>query len=281
MSWKNKVKWDNKDVIKYYLDSAWAFETLWGPDMHYGYWEKGVKNQKMASRRMNEKLVEKINITKDDYVLDAGCGIGGNVVWLAQTYGCKVVGITIVPEQIETAKRRAKEAGVEDLCEFMLMDYMNLTFADETFTVVMGLESICYSNPKLDFIKGVFRVLKKGGRFAMADGFAAKDIDTMQGNDKRIMHRWMDGWKLNNLETMEQWKKNADLVGFSTADFTDITKNVMQTVRIMFAWSLFSIHWHILDKFFEISDYSNDALWYQYWAVKKNLAKYGIFWATK
>ena len=57
MSWKNKVNWDNKDVIKYYLDSAWAFETLWGPDMHYGYWEKGVKNQKMASRRMNEKLV--------------------------------------------------------------------------------------------------------------------------------------------------------------------------------------------------------------------------------
>jgi len=95
------------------------------------------------------------------------------------------------------------------------------------------------------------------------------------------MHRWMDGWKLNNLETMEQWKKNADLVGFSTADFTDITKNVMRTVRIMLAWSLFSIHWHILDKFFEIRDYPNDALWYQYWAVKKNLAKYGIFWATK
>jgi len=279
MSWKNKVSWENKDVVKYYLDSAWAFEKLWGPDMHYGYWEKGVKNQRAASRRLNEKLIEKINVSKDDYVLDAGCGIGGNAVWLAQTYGCKVVGISIVPEQIETAKRRAKEAGVENLCEFILMDYMNLQFDDETFTVVMGLESICYADPKRKFTEGVFRVLKKGGRFGMADGFAAKE--TYEGNEKRLMGRWMDGWKLNNLETMERWKKNADELGFSSAQFTDITKNVMRTSRIMLAWSLFSIHWHILDRIFEIRDYPNDALWYQYWAIKKDLAKYGIFWAIK
>jgi cyclopropane fatty-acyl-phospholipid synthase-like methyltransferase len=279
MSWKNKVTWENKDVVKYYLDSAWAFEKLWGPDMHYGYWEKGVKSQKMASRRMNEKVVEKIEITKDDYVLDAGCGIGGNSIWLAQTYGCKVVGVTIVQEQIDTAKRRAKEAGVENLCEFVLMDYMNLQFPDETFSVVMGLESICYANPKSEFIKGVLKKKKKGGRFGMADGFAAKE--TYEGDEKRLMGRWMDGWKLNNLETMNKWKENAEIAGFSSINYIDITKNVLPTSRIMLAWSLFSIHWHILDKFFEIRDYPNDALWYQYWAIKKGLAKYGIFWAVR
>ena len=279
MSWKNKVTWDNSDVITYYRGSAWAFEKLWGPDMHYGYWEKGVKNQKQASRRMNEKLVEKIQITKDDYVLDAGCGIGGNAVWLAQTYGCKVVGVTIVPEQVETANRRAKEAGVEHLCEFKLMDYMNLEFPDETFSVVMGLESICYANPKNDFIKGVFRVLKKGGRFGMADGFASKE--EYFGNEKRLMGRWMDGWKINNLDAPSQWLRYAESAGFSSYRYENITKNVMPTVRIMLAWSLFSIHWHILDRIFEIRDYPNDALWYQYWVVKKGLSEYGIFWATK
>jgi len=279
MGWKNKVTWDNSDVITYYRGSAWAFEKLWGPDMHYGYWEKGVKNQRQASRRMNEKTIEKINITKDDYVLDAGCGIGGNAVWLAQTFGCKVVGVTITPEQVETAKRRAVDAGVENLCEFILMDYMDLQFPDETFSVVMGLESICYANPKSEFIKGVFRVLKKGGRFAMADGFASKE--EYFGNEKRLMGRWMDGWKLNNLDTPKQWLKYAADAGFSSYNYENITKNVLPTSRIMFAWSFFSIHWHILDRIFEIRDYPNDALWYQYWVVKKKLAEYGIFWATK
>jgi len=279
VSWKNKVNWKYDDIIKYYRDSAWAFEKLWGPDMHYGYWEKGIKNQKRAARRMNEKVVEKIEIKKDDYVLDAGCGIGGNAVWLAQTFGCKVVGLSIVPEQIETAKKRAKESGVESLCEFVLMDYMNLQFPDNTFTVVMGLESICYANPKSDFINGVYRVLKPGGRFGMADGFASKEY--YEGKEKRLMGRWMDGWKLNNLDAPSQWKRYAEDIGFTSINYENITKNVKPSSRILFAWSFFSIHWHILDKFFEIRDYPNDALWYQYWVIKKGLAEYGIFWAKK
>jgi cyclopropane fatty-acyl-phospholipid synthase-like methyltransferase len=279
MSWKNKVTWKHDDILKYYRESAWAFETFWGPDMHFGYWEKGIKSQRRASRRMNEKVVEKINITKDDYVLDAGCGIGGNVVWLAQTYGCKVVGVTIVPEQIETAKRRAKEAGVEELCEFILMDYMDLQFPDETFSVVMGLESICYANPKGDFTKGVHRVLKPGGRFGMADGFASKEV--YEGKDKWTMDRWMDGWKLNNLDTPEQWKGYAKDLGFASVNYENITKNVMPSSRILFAWSFFSIHWHILEKFIKKDDYKSDALWYQYWVLKKGLGEYGIFWAVK
>lgn len=279
MSWKNKVNWNYDDIIKYYRVSAWAFEKLWGPDMHYGYWEKGVKNQKQAARRMNEKVVEKIEITKDDYVLDAGCGIGGNAVWLAQTFGCKVVGVSIVPEQIETAKKRAKEEGVESLCEFLLMDYMNLQFPDNTFSVVMGLESICYANPKSDFIKGVYRVLKPGGRFGMADGFASKEV--YEGKEKHLMGRWMDGWKLNNLDAPSQWKRYAEAAGFTAINYENITKNVKPSSRILFAWSFFSLHWHILDRIFEIRDYPNDALWYQYWVIKKSLAEYGIFWAKK
>ena len=279
MSWKNKVNWNYNDIIKYYRDSAWAFENLWGPDMHYGYWEKDIRSQKRASRRMNEKVIEKIKISKDDYVLDAGCGVGGNAVWLAQTYGCKVVGVSIVPEQIETAKKRAKEANVENLCEFLLMDYMDLKFPDETFSVVMGLESICYANPKSEFIKGVYRVLKPGGRFGMADGFASKEV--YEGKEKRLMGRWMDGWKLNNLDTPALWKKYAEDAGFAQSNYDNVTKNVMPTSRIMLAWSLFSLHWHILDRIFEIHHYPSDALWYQYWVIKKGLAEYGIFWADK
>jgi tocopherol O-methyltransferase len=279
VTWKKKETWTNDDVVGYYRRNKGSYEILWGPDMHYGYWDKGVKSQRRAARRMNEKVVEKINITKDDYVLDAGCGVGGNAVWLAQEFGCRVMGISIVPEQIETAKKRAKAAGVEELCEFLLMDYMDLQFPDETFSVVMGLESICYANPKSEFIKGVYRVLKPNGRFGMADGFAGKEV--FEGREKRLFERWMDGWKLNNLDTLESWKKYAKNAGFTSSDYDDVTSKVIPSSLAMFIPSLIFLPLHILDKIVEIKDYPTDAMFHQYFVIKHGLMKYGIFWANK
>ena len=284
MAWKNKGTWNNRDIVGYYKRTIGAYR-VWGADMHFGYWEKGdvlkkgIAAQWVATRRMNEKTVEKLNITKDDYVLDAGCGIGGNAVWLAETCGCRVCGISIVPHQIETAKKRAKEAGVEHLCEFRVMDFMKLEFGDETFDVVMGLESICYADPKSEFIKGVYRILKKDGRFGMADGFASKE--EYVGNDKRLMGRWLDGWKVNSLDTPQKWAKNAEAAGFKRSDYRDVTENAFFSAKIMFVLSWIALPFHILEKFIEIPDYPTDAMFHQYLAMKKGLWQYGIFWAYK
>jgi len=284
MAWKEKGTWNNKDIVGYYKRTIGAYR-VWGTDMHYGYWEKGdilkkgIGAQWVATRRMNEKTVEKLNITKFDYVLDAGCGIGGNAIWLAQTFGCRVMGISIVPHQVETAKRHAKRAGVEHLCEFRVMDFMKLDFPDETFNVVMGLESICYADPKSEFTKGVYRVLKKGGRFGMADGIASKE--KYEGAEKRLMGRWLDGWKVNSLDTPEQWAKNAKDAGFARSEYRDVTKNAIFSGKIMFVLSLVALPLHILDKLINIPDYPTDAMFHQYLAMKKGLWQYGIFWAFK
>ena len=104
MSWKKKELWSKKDIIDYYHGNELLYK-IWGANMHYGYWEKGVFTQHTASLRLNKVFAEKVGITKDDYVLDAGCGVGGNAIYLAKTYGCKVVGITITTRQIDLAKK--------------------------------------------------------------------------------------------------------------------------------------------------------------------------------
>lgn len=284
MAWKNKGTWNDNDIVSYYKRTIGAY-GVWGEDMHYGYWEKGdilkkgLGAQYIATRRMNEKVVEKLNITEKDYVLDAGCGVGGNAIWLAKTFGCKVMGISIVPHQVTTATERAKKAGVEHLCEFRVMNFMELEVPDETFSVVMGLESICYADPKSEFIKGVYRVLKKGGRFGMADGIASKE--EYFGNEKRLMGRWLDGWKVNSLDTPEQWAKNAEAAGFTRSEYVNVTKNAIFSGKIMFVLSLVALPLHILEKFIEIPDYPTDAMFHQYLAMKKGLWEYGIFWAFK
>lgn len=284
MSWKKKEEWSKNDVVNYYHENEIVYK-FWGPNMHFGYWEPGyikkygLASQRRASLRLNEKLAEAIGITKDDYVLDAGCGVGGNVVFLAKTFGCKVVGITITPQQIELARKNAEVAGVAHLCEFKLMDYMKTDFQDNTFSVVMGLESICYAHPQKEFIKEVFRILKPNGRFGMADGFASHE--TYQGKDKRMMNRWLDGWLVTSMITPEKWSTHARAVGFKSVGYTNVTKQVWPTSIIMLIVSLPFLPLHLLDKILPLRAYPTDALFHQFFAMKRGLWEYGIFIAQK
>ncbi|KAJ1470394.1 S-adenosyl-L-methionine-dependent methyltransferase [Baffinella frigidus] len=58
-------------------------------------------------------------------VLDAGCGFGDNGIYLAKK-GYTVVGFDFSEEAIEVAKKRAKEAGVEDRALFLVADALSL-----------------------------------------------------------------------------------------------------------------------------------------------------------
>ncbi len=247
--------------------------------MHYGYWKKDTKNQWQAALNMNREVAQKIEITKDDYVLDAGCGVGGNAVWLAKTYSCKVVGITITSRQVKLAQKRAKKEGVDHLCEFHVMDYMKTSFADETFTAVIGLESICYANPKDEFIKEIFRLLKSGGRFCMADGFESHE--SYEGTNRRLMNRWLDGWHVNSLGTPTQWMHHAKEAGFISMGYVNVTKQAWPSSKFMFLFSIPFFPLHILDKIIPLHGYPTDATFHQFFAMKRGLWEYGIFHTVK
>lgn len=268
--------WTKQDIVNYYHQNEFAYK-LWGPDMHYGYWDDDVKTQRQASLRFNEVMVKTANIKSSDHVLDAGCGVGGASIFLAKKYGCKVTGITITPRQVILATRNAEKAGVSHLVKFYEMDYHKTTFDDGTFDVVWGLESICYAD-KEEFSKEAFRVLKDGGRLVVGDGFASRE--EYEGKDAKLMQRWMDGWIVNGLKTPDTFRKYCTNAGFSETDYFNVTEKVKKTSRIMLCVSLFFLPCHLVDKFIQFQ-YPTDALWNQYFAMKKKLWEYGILLAVK
>ncbi len=278
MSWMRKEHWKKNDIINYYVQNEILYK-LWGPNMHYGYWEKGIWNQRQASLRFNEKMAELADISENDVVLDAGCGVGGYSIYLAQTFGCKVHGITITPRQVDIARRNAEKAGVSHLVQFHEMDYLNTEFEKETFTKICGLESICYADCKKSFIAECYRILKKGGRVVVADGFASRE--KYEGRDKKLMDRWLDGWLVNSLDTPGQFKNHADDAGFDFNEYHNITEQALPTSIFMFVISLPLWPLHLVDKLIPIKGYPADALFHQYPAMRKGLWEYGMFAATK
>ena len=64
--------------------------------------------------------------TKDDHVVEIGCGWGSFAIRAAQTTGCKVTGITISTEQLDIAKQRVAAAGLSERVNLVLCDYRKL-----------------------------------------------------------------------------------------------------------------------------------------------------------
>ncbi|WP_316171889.1 MULTISPECIES: cyclopropane-fatty-acyl-phospholipid synthase family protein [unclassified Bradyrhizobium] len=71
-------------------------------------------------------LAAKLLLDKGDRVLDIGCGWGGLGLYLAETAGVEVTGVTLSTEQVQVANARAAEKSLSDRARFILQDYRDV-----------------------------------------------------------------------------------------------------------------------------------------------------------
>ena len=56
----------------------------------------------IGGRVATRAFLDQMSIATDEHVLDAGCGIGGASRYAAKQYGCRVAGIDLTNEYVET-----------------------------------------------------------------------------------------------------------------------------------------------------------------------------------
>ncbi|MDD2482688.1 MAG: class I SAM-dependent methyltransferase [Candidatus Shapirobacteria bacterium] len=101
-------------------------------------------------------------LSKNAKVLEAGCGFGHWVFWMAEQ-GYQAVGVDLAPKAIITAKNYAKKNNLKN-CEFIEGDIRKLPIKDNYFDIIFSFGVIeHFHNPEiiLDELK---RVLKPGGK---------------------------------------------------------------------------------------------------------------------
>lgn len=276
-----------QQIIDYYNDCEIDYKLVWklskSMAMHFGYWDNSIKHLVEALNKENEVLAQKARIKQSDYILDAGCGVGGSSIFLAKNFGCKVLGITITRGQVKKATKNAKKHQVDTLATFAEMDFNRTSFKNKTFDVIWAIESICHSPDKNKFIKEAYRILKPKGRLIVADGFASKNNYIKSESD--WMQKWLQGWAVEFLETEENFKNYLKEAGFKNISYSNITKNVMPTSRRMYLLSypaiIFAKLGELLGVRNKIQTQNVIAARYQYKALKSELWKYGIFYAEK
>ena len=124
----------NNDFFKLFLDPTMTYSSAW-------FKEEGMSLQD-AQVAKYESLCQSLKLKPTDHVLEIGSGWGGNAMYMAEKYGCKVTSVTISEEQYKLAKERVAEQGLQDKVEIKLADYRTLTGLFDKIVSIEMLEAV-------------------------------------------------------------------------------------------------------------------------------------------
>ncbi len=127
-------------------------------------------------------------IREGDAVLDLGSGGGIDVFLASRKVGRsgRVTGLDMTPEMVQKASENARRADLTNV-EFKLGEMENLPLGDGSIDVIISNCVICLSPDKGKVFHEMFRVLRPGGRLAIADEVALKPFTREETEDSA---RW-------------------------------------------------------------------------------------------
>lgn len=118
---------------------------------------------------LTERLGNLLELRPGQRVLDVASGTGASAVFLAQQFGCEVVGLDYSTDLVGHARRRAREAGLDHRVRFEHGDSESLPFPDGTFDALICECSFCTFPDKRSAADEFARVIRPGGQVGLSD----------------------------------------------------------------------------------------------------------------
>jgi arsenite methyltransferase len=156
------------------------------------------------------------SITTGETVLDLGSGAGIDCFLAAKQVGLtgKVIGVDMTPEMVARAKTNAQTGGFDQV-EFRLGTIEELPVDDSTIDVIISNCVVNLSADKPAVYQEAFRVLKPGGRIAIADVVARAHIPDHYRANLQLISGCFAG-----ASTIEEIQTILDQAGFIAISIT-------------------------------------------------------------
>jgi cyclopropane-fatty-acyl-phospholipid synthase len=154
-----------RNVAHHYDLDARLYSLMLDEDRQYScaYFPVGDETLEEAQLKKKRHIASKLMLDRPGLeVLDIGCGWGGMALYLAKEFGARVTGLTLSEEQLLAARARAKEAGLDHIVTFELLDYRSWTRPVDRIVSVGMFEHVGINHYKTFFDK-IRSVLKEDG----------------------------------------------------------------------------------------------------------------------
>ena len=128
-----------RSADRFFDSYAAGFDSIYGG--------KATWTNRMISRLFRGSMRKRFELSiagsqpiRQKTVLDIGCGPGHYGITMATQGASRVVGIDFAPEMLELARKHALDAGVNDRCEFIQVDFMKYLPGQKfDYSIVMGV----------------------------------------------------------------------------------------------------------------------------------------------
>lgn len=123
----------------------------------------------IGGRAATGHLAQQLGLTRNDNILDIGCGLGGPARQIATHYGCRVTGVDLTRDYIEAGNVLSGWLQIHDRVLLQEGNALSLPFANAFFSSAYMLHVGMNIVDKNALFAEVARVLRAGARFAIYD----------------------------------------------------------------------------------------------------------------
>ena len=202
------------------------YRLTWGDNLHLGIPCSEECPHPEAMEHTNEIMAGAVTLALDTTVLDLGCGYGATALYLAERFGCKVTGTNISEKELELARSRSKEAGMDHRLSFEYGDFHRLNYPSSSYDVVWSQEAFLHAADKTVVLSECRRVLRPQGSLVFTDILVHRD--TPDVDRTRIYER---------VKSPDMWDMEDYRAVLSRLDFSVIREeDWSQYVARSYAW---------------------------------------------
>jgi len=123
----------------------------------------------IGGRAATADFLDQLDITADHHVLDVGCGLGGASRFAAQRYGCRMSGVDLTPEYVDTGAVLCDWVGLGERISLAAGDATALSYADDTFDRAYLMHVGMNIADKQGLVRELLRVLRPGAKLGIYD----------------------------------------------------------------------------------------------------------------
>ncbi|MBL7161236.1 MAG: class I SAM-dependent methyltransferase [Anaerolineales bacterium] len=146
----------------------------YGLPMYFDMQAKMGHTKHLGGTNATQKLAELCKLEPGKTLLNVGSGSGISAAYVAENFGCRVVGVDLLPGMIESAQRWAEAKGLTDQMAFRIGDAQDLPFEDDQFDALICESVNAFVPDKEKAMHEYIRVVKPGGYIGFTEAIWGK-----------------------------------------------------------------------------------------------------------